>query len=587
MTQPQIGSFENIPLAAIRPSTTNPRKHFDPAALEELTQSVREMGVTVPIHVRSTLVLSTDQALASLAEPSGGGKYYEIVTGERRFRAATAAGLEAMPAFNHGEMSDEAAMDLQMVENLQRADLHPVEEADGYRALMAHGESAEDVAKKAGKTLGYVQQRLKLLTLEVDAKQLFADGHLTLGHALLLARLTPRDQEKAMLFLLGIRDWELDKKLTVSENIAKRVKQRESNRRLNGGELLGRLVEPTEASLKDWINAHVLLQLKGVPWDLGDGELLPIAGPCTTCPKRTGANQALFADLTTGEDTCVDPACFGDKQKAFTVRQQALAKEAGTPLLKISAKTSTERMEKPAVEIRPSAVKMQGGKAVETARAVVVATRPVKQGQWIAAKKGSCPATVQGLAVDGADQGKTKWVCADQECKVHPRHVSSPRVADMAAPSRNMNTPENRAQQEREDKIAKLVNEAVASELRNVDAVHSNAIQHFIEFYVQFSDWAGELPELCTELGISIPGYKTGETDYGKRESARKKAEPLFQKFLYDATLPELHDLALQILVEHALHSETLSTVASARSLRRTRRLRSPRPRMRRRRNSP
>jgi ParB family chromosome partitioning protein len=548
MNQTQIGSFEHIPLAAIRPSTTNPRKHFDQTALDELTNSVRVSGVTVPVHVRSYV----DPRPGISQERMG----YELVTGERRFRAATAAGLDGIPSIVHIGMSDEDAMDLQMIENLQRADLHPVEEAEGYRALMAHGESAEDVAKKAGKTLGYVQQRLKLLTLGVDAKNLFASGHLTLGHALLLARLTAKDQERALLFLLGVRDWELDKKLSVSENIAKQVKRRQQNRELSGGVIAGRLINPTEAELKEWVTSHVLLLLKGVPWDLGDAELLPIAGACTTCPKRTGANAALFQDLTTAEDTCTDPACFADKQKAFTMRAQQLAKENGSPLLKITAKASSEKLDKPAVEIRASAVKMQQGKAVETQRAVVVATRPVKAGQWVGSRKGACPATVQAIHTDGANQGKLAWVCPDQKCKVHPHQVTNP-TPRTDWKSMNQNTPENKAKREAEEAIEKKVNEAIGAEMLKADAQREGAIGKLIEFVVDGIDgMAIEEPDLCLMLDIPVPGYKADDVeDWKKRETARAKAKPLFHKFIEEATLPELHDAARAVLVLHAQES--------------------------------
>lgn len=539
MNQTQIGSFEHIPLAAIRPSTTNPRKHFDPAALEELTNSVRELGVTVPIHVRTLHDQDDGEVLG-----------YEIVTGERRFRAAIAAELLQIPAIVHEDMEDEDAMDLQLVENLQRADLHPVEEAEGYRALMAHGETAEDVAKKAGKTLGYVQQRLKLLSLEVDAKKLFADGHLTLGHALHLARLTPKDQERAMRFLLELNG-DYQRMAFVDA-----LKQRSSNHAKYYPER--RLVDKTEAQLKEWISSNVLLQLKGVPWDLGDAELLPIAGACTTCPKRTGANAALFQDLTTAEDTCTDPACFADKQKAFTRRAQELAKEQGSPLLKISAKHSTERLEKPAVEIRASAVKLQAGKAVETERAVVVATKPVKEGQWVPSKKGACPATVQAIATDGPDQGKLRYVCADQACKVHHHAVLPTRAMTHGVGGVNFaeRNKLEQAKREREEKIEKATREAVFAELMKSDAQHRNAIARLIEFCVRHVDgMAVDLPELCVELGIKVPGFKAGEANWGKLQEAVKKAEPLFRKYLDEATVPELHDVALTILALQAKES--------------------------------
>lgn len=379
MNPASVGSFESIPLNAIRPSPTNPRKHFDEGAMAELTASIAAIGVTVPIHVRSLDRVEGDVA-------------YEIVTGERRYRASQAGGYRLIPAIVFDGLSDADAMDLQVVENLQRADLHPVEEAEGYRALMANGATAEDVAKKAGKTVGYVQQRLKLLSLEVDAKQLFADGHLTLGHALMLARLTPADQIRALVFLLGIAQWEIKKDNPAEKLIAARAKRHATTKSMH------RLVDKTEAQLKDWIGTNVLLVLKSVPWDLGDAELLPIAGACTTCPKRTGANTALFLDLTTAEDVCTDRECFGDKQKAFTARQQAIAKEQGTPLLKISSKHSTDKLEKPAVEMRGAGVKLQGGKAVDTKKPMVVATKAVKEGQWVPSKKGACPMTVQAIA---------------------------------------------------------------------------------------------------------------------------------------------------------------------------------------------
>jgi ParB family chromosome partitioning protein len=120
------GSFESIPLEAIRPSSTNPRRNFDETALNELAASIGEAGVTQPILVRPI----PNPADIYIAEG------YEIVSGERRFRAAKLAGLEEIPAFVR-ELDDRTALEIQMIENLQRADLHPMEEAEGYRALMA------------------------------------------------------------------------------------------------------------------------------------------------------------------------------------------------------------------------------------------------------------------------------------------------------------------------------------------------------------------------------------------------------------------------------------------------------------------
>ncbi len=533
MTQPQIGSFEPIPLSAIRPSTTNPRKHFDPAALEELTQSVRELGVTVPIMVRPL----TDE------EDGNPHNTYEIVTGERRYRAAQNAGLETIPAIVRDELSDAEAMDLQMVENLQRADLHPVEEAEGYRALMAGGASAEDCAKKAGKTLGYVQQRLKLLSLEVDAKQLFADGHMTLGQALLLARLTPRDQQKALIYLLGIAQWEINKDNTPAKLIAGRIANAHGTR-------VRRLIGPTEAELREWVRSHVLLQLAGVPWDLGDAALLPIAGPCTTCPKRTGANTALFMDITTSEDTCVDPVCFGDKQKAFTLREQARAKETGSPLLKISAKASTDKLPEPVVELQPSKVVQMGEKAVQTKRPVVVTKKPVKQGQWVASEEGACPKTVQAIMVDGADQGKTKWVCADQTCKVHKHTVSRPGAS---GPSTNETWEQQRERQLAQEKVIVAAEEPIRAVIfREMEKAGGPGNEQFLRLLVAHSITSRNTEFVCKSLDVEFtPSKKASEGSLEYREAAEealiKELRTRPMSFVIEACFYSLAGAALRI----------------------------------------
>ena len=463
MNQPQLGSFESVTLATIRPSRTNPRKNFDELAMAELTRSVEENGVIqaillrpVPQYGKTKTIGSTWQifkldadgkplphptdifnkvgmfenvdvnevdAQKRLDELNAEDPAYEIVTGERRWRAAKAAGLTGIPA-NIREMSDAEAMDLQMVENLQRADLHPVEEAEGYRVLMSHGATAEDVAKKSGKSVGHVQRIVKLLSLEVDAKQLFADGHLTLDHALLLARLTPKDQERALREMLsGHGDWSKD---SISHLIERRLDNLQNNSYVRGK----RLIDMTAAQLKAWIEKNVLLQLFNAPWHLHDATLLPIAGACTDCPKRTGANTTLFADISTEDDVCTDPACFGEKQAAQQKRQMAAAKESGKTLLKISAAASNARLEAKPVQVVKGSTE-------------VVTKKKVMAGQWVPAKEGECNSTIEALVVDGAEKGTVRFVCPDQDCKVHKHTVYA-----TTAPARTAAPGKSAAQQE-------------------------------------------------------------------------------------------------------------------------------------------
>jgi len=173
--------FRMIPLGELRESALNPRKHFDPARLEELTTSVRTHGVRTPLLVRPN------------------GKGYEIGAGHRRFRAAAAAGLAEVPAVVRA-MPDPEFLELLTFENLQREDVHPLEEAEGYRQLLNSkgGYDAAKIAERVGKSVKYVYDRIKLLSLSKAAQAEFRDGRITAGHAILLARLTPKDQERVM-----------------------------------------------------------------------------------------------------------------------------------------------------------------------------------------------------------------------------------------------------------------------------------------------------------------------------------------------------------------------------------------------------
>jgi len=172
-----------------------------------------------------------------------------------------------------------------------------------------------------------------------------------------------------------------------------------------------RLIDATPIRLKQWIADNVLLQLKTAPWDLGDAGLVPEAGSCTNCPKRTGANAALFGDLTAVEDTCTDPACFANKRVEFVQFVQNKAKVEGKPLLKLTSKT--------------------GYKPLGELDSIDLAKKKLTDGQWMQVKKGECADTRLGLMLDGDDMGKTLYVCANQKCKVHKHHVEGERAASV------------------------------------------------------------------------------------------------------------------------------------------------------------
>ena len=170
-----------LPVSQIESCRNQPRKNFDQEKLEELAESIREHGVIQPLTVRKL---------------SSG--YYQIIAGERRWRAARLADLEEIPAVII-EADDRKAMELAMIENLQREDLNPMEEAEGYRALVEnYGMTQEQAAQRVGKSRSAVANALRLLDLEENLKVLVEDGNLSAGHARAILPLSPALRAQAV-----------------------------------------------------------------------------------------------------------------------------------------------------------------------------------------------------------------------------------------------------------------------------------------------------------------------------------------------------------------------------------------------------
>jgi ParB family chromosome partitioning protein len=160
-----------LPTASLQPNPRNPRRVFANAELDELVASLRERGIIQPIIARPV---------------QGAADLYEIIAGERRWRAAQRAGLHEVPVVII-EASDAEALQLAIIENVQRADLNPLEEAEGYRALVEEfGNSQDEIAKTVGKSRSYVANTLRLLKLSDPVKAYIHSGKLTAGHARML-----------------------------------------------------------------------------------------------------------------------------------------------------------------------------------------------------------------------------------------------------------------------------------------------------------------------------------------------------------------------------------------------------------------
>ena len=163
-----------IPLSQIESCRAQPRKSFDQEKLEELADSIRQHGVIQPLTVRKL---------------SSG--YYQIIAGERRWRAARMTELTEIPAVVI-EADDQKAMELAMIENLQREDLNPMEEAEGFRALVAnYGMTQEEAARRVGKSRSAVANAMRLLDLSPALQELVTEGQLSAGHARALLPLSP------------------------------------------------------------------------------------------------------------------------------------------------------------------------------------------------------------------------------------------------------------------------------------------------------------------------------------------------------------------------------------------------------------
>ena len=171
-----------VRISEIEPNRDQPRKHFDEAALSELSESIRQHGLIQPLLVRPLI---------------GGG--YQIIAGERRWRASRMAGLKTVPVVIR-EMDEMEAMELALIENLQREDLNPVEEALGYKSLMdTFSMTQEQVSEKVGKSRPAVANALRLLSLKDYESEALAAGKITSGHARTLLSINDDESRKAAL----------------------------------------------------------------------------------------------------------------------------------------------------------------------------------------------------------------------------------------------------------------------------------------------------------------------------------------------------------------------------------------------------
>lgn len=305
IARPSIDGAQYLPLNLCRPNSHNPRKRFAQKPLDELAESIEKFGVMQPVLART------------IADAKRGQPQYEIVAGERRWRACKLVAerrkesdIAVIPAIVR-ELSDFEALELTTTENLQREDLHPLEEAEGYEGLLrhpvaggefkpprVHGYTVDELAARLGKSRGYVFARLKLLALVPAARDAFFADKFSASVAILLARMPPKVQTDALKEVL--HGW--------------------------GGE------PASYRQTRDMLERNFMLVLSSAPFKITDENLVPGAGTCKECPKRTGASPDLFDDVK-GADLCTDPACFAAKKDAHQARLIAIAEDEGREVI--------------------------------------------------------------------------------------------------------------------------------------------------------------------------------------------------------------------------------------------------------------
>lgn len=298
-------TFARLALAHIEPSLTNPRKTFDAAKLQELAESIKASGVHQPVLVRP---LPGSRLEDTHLDPATGKKRtvlptHELVAGERRYRASKLAGVADIPAMIR-ELTDDQVREIQIVENLQRDDLSELEEAEGFQQLMQHsGLNADQVGAKIGRSRAHVYARLKLLDLGTEARAALSAGKIEASTALLIARIPDSKLQAKALNEVLHGEFDGGKRVALSHRATLRL-----------------------------VQDQYMLSLNKAKFDIKAVDLLPAAGACDTCPKRTGANPDLFSDVKSA-DVCTDPACFHKKEEAHAAAQVAAAEAKGLTVI--------------------------------------------------------------------------------------------------------------------------------------------------------------------------------------------------------------------------------------------------------------
>lgn len=382
-TAEQDSTYEMRTIESLTASRTNPRKEFSEDALNELAASIKEKGLIEPLLVRYDEVV----------------KIYEIVCGERRFRAAQIAGLSEIPCIVK-KLTDQQVVEIQIVENMQRTDLSPIEEAQGYKMLIdVHGYSWDDLAAKIGKSKQYIHTRMHLITLIPQFQKMLQAGKLKLSQAEQIIRLVdPEDQKKLIKKIYS----------NVSEDWS----------------------DVDIDTIKSTIEDDFLLQLKRAPFLVKSKDLNP--GPCAKCTKRTGAHPDLFGEDLSKQDACQDPTCWKSKKEQY--KKQITNK----------FKSKSKYMDRELI-VGEAADKILGSNRGKYEEISEHNSNIKGKKTWAELLKGT---EYKPVIVIGSDEKPEEYVQVSKALKVIPRDL-----LEAYAYSNQPETPESKAQKEYKEKL--------------------------------------------------------------------------------------------------------------------------------------
>jgi ParB family transcriptional regulator, chromosome partitioning protein len=371
--QSSVQQIEFISIASIMPSQ-NPiqerrRKRFDKAKLAELSESIKKHGVVQPITVR---------ALASNG--------FEIVAGERRWLASLMAEQLTVPAIIK-DLNDQDAFEIQLLENLEREDLHPVDECDAYVFLSeTYNLNVPELALRVGRTENYVANRLKLTDLIPEVLKDFEEGFLPFGNALEIAKYPAEIQASILEKAYKGSCWNSD--------------------RTDGSKTL--------AELKKVISEQILLQLADAPFSTISRTLHPQNLACTNCPQRTGANATLFGEVPGGDDRCLNRECY-DRKVVAHVREMQTMKSLG------AASRNGD------VDFRIPLIYWNN---ITEKQAEYSDALTSSEYRMLWDRQTACKTAEPAILLDGHRKHETVYICRDTNCETHSHNSVSGSAAE-------------------------------------------------------------------------------------------------------------------------------------------------------------